>query len=88
MQTERIFSLRYIQVTIEYVLSFIYDLGAFPASNEFSNLVLPTNADIVDCTGVEDYVSNCTIMYGGSHSICNANDAGVICQKSILICTF
>ena len=51
-------------------------------------MLIPTNADTVNCTGIENYVSNCTIMYGGSHSICNANDAGVICQKSIFICTF
>ena len=46
--------------------------------------LIPTNVDSLNCTGAEDALTDCNVTYGGpDSSICESNDAGIICHKSM-----
>ncbi|XP_019860164.1 PREDICTED: deleted in malignant brain tumors 1 protein-like [Amphimedon queenslandica] len=57
--------------------------GAIPVSNGPQNTLIPTNVDVVKCSGDENSLNDCTVTYGGQISMCVATaDAGVICQNN------
>ena len=46
--------------------------------------LIPTNVDSLNCTGAEDALTDCNVTYGGpDSSICESNDAGIICHESM-----
>ena len=52
---------------------------------------IPTNVDSLNCTGLEDTLTDCNVTYGGpDSSICESDDAAIICHESmdlqIIVC--
>ena len=61
--------------------------GAIPAKNGFTNSLIPTNIDSINCTGGETSIFQCNAKLGGAeNSACDPSaDAGVICQSTLLV---
>ena len=57
--------------------------GAIPAKNGFTNTLIPTYIDSINCTGGETSIFQCNTQFGGENSVCDPSaDAGVICQSN------
>ena len=58
--------------------------GAIAVSPGIRATLIPTNVDSLNCTGAEDALTDCNVTYGGpDSSICESNDAGIICHESM-----